>query len=121
MSSSSAGSTGDGFAAMLGQVSSGIDSRAVDEYWKAYADDARRQSQLDFYRSMDFEKLAPYEGRLAALGVPVLLVWGGQDPFAPVADAHRGSSASCPTPSSSCSTTPATSSGRTSPSARPRP
>jgi haloalkane dehalogenase len=79
----------DGFAAMLGQVSSGIDSRAVDEYWKAYADDVRRQSQLDFYRSMDFEKLAPYEGRLAALGVPVLLVWGGQDPFAPVASARR--------------------------------
>ena len=61
----------------------------MDEYWKAYADDARRQSQLDFYRSMDFEKLAPYEGRLAALGVPVLLLWGGQDPFAPLAAAHR--------------------------------
>jgi haloalkane dehalogenase len=79
----------DGFAAMLGQLSSGIDPAAVDEYWKAYADDARRQSQLDFYRSMDFEKLAPYEGRLAALGVPVLLLWGGQDPFAPLAAAHR--------------------------------
>ena len=79
----------DGFAAMLGQLSSGIDAAAVDEYWKAYTDDARRQSQLDFYRSMDFEKLAPYEGRLAALGVPVLLLWGGQDPFAPLAAAHR--------------------------------
>ena len=79
----------DGFAAMLGQLSSGIDHAAVGEYWKAYTDDARRQSQLDFYRSMDFEKLAPYEGRLAALGVPVLLLWGGQDPFAPLAAAHR--------------------------------
>ena len=38
---------------------------------------------------MDFEKLARYDGRLAAPGVPVLLVWGADDPFAPVAGAHR--------------------------------
>lgn len=84
-----AGIERDGLAAMLGQLSPGIGERAVDEYWKAFADEPRRQSQLDFYRSMDFEKFAPYEGRLAALGVPVLLVWGGQDPFAPVSGAHR--------------------------------
>ena len=110
----------DGFAAMLGQVSSGIDSRAVDEYWKAYADDVRRQSQLDFYRSMDFEKLAPYEGRLAALGVPACSCGAGRT-RSRRSRAHGGSSASCPMRSSWCSTTPATSSGRTSPSARRRP
>ena len=38
---------------------------------------------------MDFEKLAPYEGKLAELGVPTLLVWGADDQFAPLAGAHR--------------------------------
>ena len=79
----------DALGAMLGQVSSGIDDEALTEYWKAFADDTRRRGQLEFYRSMDFEKLAPYEGRLAELDVPVLLVWGEEDPFAPVAGAHR--------------------------------
>jgi haloalkane dehalogenase len=84
-----AGTTREGLAAMLGSVSAGIDDSAIDEYWKAYADDTRRQGQLDFYRSMDFEKIAPYDGKLAALGVPVLLVFGGQDPFVSPATAHR--------------------------------
>jgi haloalkane dehalogenase len=84
-----AGVTRDGLAGMLGQVSTGIDDAAVGEYWKAFGDELRRQSQLDFYRSMDFEKIAPYEGRLAALGVPVLLVFGGDDAFAPPATAYR--------------------------------
>jgi haloalkane dehalogenase len=79
----------DALGAMLGQVSSGIDDEALSEYWKAFADDTRRRGQLDFYRSMDFEKLAPYEGRLAELDVPALLVWGQDDPFAPVTGAHR--------------------------------
>jgi haloalkane dehalogenase len=84
-----AGTTREGLAAMLGPLSAGIDDRAFDEYWKAYADETRRQGQLDFYRSMDFEKIAPYDGKLAALGVPVLLVFGGQDPFVSPATAHR--------------------------------
>jgi haloalkane dehalogenase len=79
----------DGLGALLGQLSPGINDAAVDEYWKAFADDERRQGQLDFYRSMDFEKLARYDGQLGALEVQSLLVWGGQDPFAPVAGAHR--------------------------------
>jgi haloalkane dehalogenase len=84
-----AGITREGLAAMLGQVSSGIDEAAVAEYWKAYADETRRQGHLDFYRSMDFEKIAPYEGRLAELGVPVLLVFGNKDPFVSRAAARR--------------------------------
>ena len=41
------------------------------------------------YRSGDFEKLEPYEGKLAGLGVPTKLIWGEEDEFAPVAGAHR--------------------------------
>ena len=39
---------------------------ALDEYWKGFADDIRRQGHLELYRSGDFEKLDPYEGRLAS-------------------------------------------------------
>ncbi len=81
--------TRDGFAAMMGQVSGGIGEEAVDEYWKAFAEPAGRRGQLDLYRSGDFEKLRAYDGRLAALGVPVRIIWGEDDPFAPVAGAHR--------------------------------
>jgi haloalkane dehalogenase len=76
-------------AGLLRQWSSGIDDDAVDEYWKAYADDERRRGHLELYRSGDFGKLERFEGGLAALKVPVLLVWGTEDPFAPVAAAHR--------------------------------
>jgi haloalkane dehalogenase len=79
----------EGFAGMIGSVSSGIDDAALDEYWRAYDGEERRRAHLDFYRSMDFEKLARYEGQLAGLGVPALLLWGADDPFAPVATAKR--------------------------------
>ena len=79
----------DGFAGMIGSVSAGIDDAALDEYWRAYDGDERRRMHLDFYRSMDFEKLARYEGRLTGLGVPALVLWGAGDPFAPVASAER--------------------------------
>jgi haloalkane dehalogenase len=79
----------DGLAAMLSQATQGIDDAAINEYWRGFDGDARRQGHLDFYRSMDFEKLAPYEGRLAAIGVPALILWGENDPFAPVSGAHR--------------------------------
>ena len=62
---------------------------AVAEYWKAFSDEDRRRGQLELYRSGDFEKLRPYEGCLAGLGVPTLMLWGEDDPFAPVAGAHR--------------------------------
>jgi haloalkane dehalogenase len=81
--------TREGLEGMLRSLSPGIADSAIDEYWKGFDGDDRRAMQLEFYRSMDFEKLAPYEGRLAALGVPTLLLWGADDPFAPVAGAHR--------------------------------
>ena len=43
----------------------------------------RRRGQLELYRSGDFAELERYRGRLAALGVPTLLLFGSEDPFAP--------------------------------------
>ena len=60
----------DLFAMALRQVSPGLPDEAVDEYWKAFGDEDRRRSQLDLYRSGDFSKLEPYDGKLAALGRP---------------------------------------------------
>ena len=79
----------EGLGNLLGQASGGIDAQAVDEYWKAYDGADRRRGHLELYRSGDFEKLHAYEGQLAALGVPALLLWGETDPFAPVAGAKR--------------------------------
>jgi haloalkane dehalogenase len=82
-----AGSDRDGLAAMLRASGAAFDDEAIDEYWKALADEPHRRNALELYRSGDFEKLAGY--RLADLRVPVLLVWGESDEFAPLAGAHR--------------------------------
>jgi len=79
----------DGFAAMLRETGRGFDDEAIEDYWKAYETEEGRRAQLTLYRSGDFEKLIPYEGRLAALDVPTLVLWGERDTFAPVAGAHR--------------------------------
>lgn len=81
--------TQEAFAGALRTLSSGISDRALEEYWKAFADDRRRLGHLELYRSGDFDKLVPYEGRLAALDVPALILWGGDDPFAGVVLAER--------------------------------
>jgi len=83
------GMTEEGFAGMLGQISAGIGPDDAREYFKAFADEPRRRGQLELYRSGDFSKLSGYEGCLGRLGVPALLLWGADDPFAPVAAAHR--------------------------------
>jgi haloalkane dehalogenase len=83
------GYTREGFAGAMRAVSSGMSNEAIDEYWKGFADEARRLAHLELYRSGDFEKLVPYDGRLAALGVPALIVWGENDRFAGVAMAQR--------------------------------
>jgi haloalkane dehalogenase len=75
------------FGEVLRQSFAAIADEAIDEYWKAYADDTRRRGQLEMYRSGDFSKLEGYE--LATLDVPALLVWGERDEFAPLAGAHR--------------------------------
>ncbi len=81
--------TKDGFAAMLGQISSGISEADAAEYFKAFSTEERRRGQLELYRSGDFSELERYEGCLAGLGVPALILWGEDDPFAPVAAAQR--------------------------------
>jgi haloalkane dehalogenase len=81
--------TRDGFGQMLAAVSRGMDKVVANEYWKTLATEGGRRGILELYRSGDFEKLERYEGRLAALGVPTLLLWGENDLFAPVAGAHR--------------------------------
>ena len=81
--------TREGFITGMRGLSSGMTDEALAEYWKGFAGDTRRLGHLELYRSGDFEKLAPYEGRVAALGVPALIVWGAEDRFASVRMAHR--------------------------------
>jgi haloalkane dehalogenase len=77
----------ESFAGVLRASSTGFTDEAIEEYWKGLADHVRRQGALELYRSGDFEKVAGY--RLGELDVPVLLVWGETDEFAPLAGAHR--------------------------------
>jgi haloalkane dehalogenase len=79
----------DGFAGLLRIDGAGFTDDDIDAYWRPFAEGRGREATLEFYRSMDFEKLAPYEGRLAELGVPTLLLWGAEDKFAPIGGAHR--------------------------------
>jgi pimeloyl-ACP methyl ester carboxylesterase len=65
----------------------GMDDRAIREYFKAYSSDERRRGQLELYRSGEFSELAPYD--LGTLDVPALVLWGADDPFAPIGGAHR--------------------------------
>ena len=83
------GMTHKTFGELMRATSPSFDDAAVDEYWKAFADEGRRRAQLELYRSGDFHKLASYEGRLSGLGVPTLLVWGENDGFAPVGAGRR--------------------------------
>jgi haloalkane dehalogenase len=84
-----AGMTRELFAAGIRHVSPAISDDAIDEFFKAYGDEERRRSQLDLYRSGDFGKLEPYRGKLAALELPTLILWGAKDEFAPVAGGYR--------------------------------
>jgi haloalkane dehalogenase len=81
--------TREGFGQMLDAACPGIGADTLDEFFKCFADQERRRGQLDLYRSGDFEKLEPYQGCLAELDVPALILWGADDPFAPPAGAHR--------------------------------
>jgi haloalkane dehalogenase len=79
----------NGFAAVLRSSGEAFDEEDVDAYWEPFEDGRGQKATLEFYRSMDFPKLAPYEGKLSQLGVPTLLLWGSDDPFATLASAHR--------------------------------
>jgi pimeloyl-ACP methyl ester carboxylesterase len=84
-----AGYTKEGFFSAMRSGSTGMTDEALDEYWKGFADGVRRHAHLELYRSGDFEKLEPYQGRVAALRLPTLILWGGQDRFAGIKMAHR--------------------------------
>jgi haloalkane dehalogenase len=83
------GMSREGLAAVLAQASSGIGDEAIEEYWKAFSSDAGRRGQLELYRSGDFDKLEPYEGCVAALDVPTLVLWGAEDRFSSARMAQR--------------------------------
>jgi len=79
----------DGFAGILQQAEPNAAPDALDEYWKGFSTPERRRAGLALYKSGNFEELAPYQGKLAELGVPTLILWGAKDDYAPVATAHR--------------------------------
>jgi haloalkane dehalogenase len=81
--------TADGMVALLAGLSSGIGADDAREYFRCFADEERRRSVLELYRSGDFSKLERFDGALGRLGVPTLLLWGADDDFAPVGGAHR--------------------------------
>jgi haloalkane dehalogenase len=79
----------EGFGGMLNGSGSTFSDEELDAYWKPFAEGRGQRATLDFYRSMDFEKLAPWDGKLAQLSVPKLILWGAEDPFASMAAAKR--------------------------------
>ena len=79
----------DGFAALLRAGDAPFSDEDIEAYWRPFEDGTGQRKTLEFYRSMDFEKLAPYQGRLGELDVPALLLWGAEDQFAPIASAKR--------------------------------
>jgi len=81
--------TEERFAGLLRAASQGLTDAAIASYWRPFTSEDGRAAQLELYRSGELSELEPYQGRLAALGVPTLLLWGEDDPFAPVAGAHR--------------------------------
>jgi haloalkane dehalogenase len=83
------GMTREAFGALLRQYGSGFDDDALDEYWKCFGDLTRRHGHLDFWRSADFPKLKRFDGKLAELGLPTLLLWGETDPFAGMSSAYH--------------------------------
>ncbi len=79
----------DGLAAIFEETSSGIDERAIGEYWKAFSTAGGRRGMLELYRSFDLDELKPYQGRLGGLGVPALILWGQRDDYLPLDYASR--------------------------------
>jgi haloalkane dehalogenase len=79
----------EGFAGLLRSDGAHFDEATVDAYWRPFEAGRGRQATVEFYRSMDMEKLAPYDGRLGELGIPTLLLWGAEDKFAPIGGAKR--------------------------------
>ena len=86
---SSRRSSAERFATALNAGGDAFDEEDLDAYWRPFEEGRGQAATLGFYRSMDMEKLAPWQGRLAELGVPTLLLWGAEDEFAPISGAQR--------------------------------
>ncbi|HYH61180.1 MAG TPA: alpha/beta fold hydrolase [Solirubrobacterales bacterium] len=78
----------DGFDGLLSSFGNAFDDEDIAAYWAPFENGRGQQATLDFYRSMDFEKLAPWQGKLAEIAAPTLLLWGADDQFAPLASAE---------------------------------
>lgn len=81
------GWTPEAMGQALKAISSGMDERSLAEYGKALATPERRRGVLELYRSGDFRKIEGYD--LRTLDVPALVLWGEEDPFAPLSGARR--------------------------------
>ena len=79
----------DGLAALLSNLAHGVDDPVIDEYWKSFESEEGRRGMLELFRSGDWEKLEPYEGKLAALDVPTLVLWGENEEYTPSSGAER--------------------------------
>jgi haloalkane dehalogenase len=79
----------EGFGTLLEAASTEFDDRALDEYWKAFTTAESRRGMLELYRSFELDELKPYQKKLAALGVPTLILWGEGDEYLPVDYASR--------------------------------
>lgn len=79
----------DTLAALLRADGAEFTEDDIDAYWRPFEHGRGRAAMLEFFRSMDFSKLAPYENGPAGLNVPTLLLWGAEDKFAPVGGAYR--------------------------------
>ncbi len=75
------------FGGMLRAVSPNLDDRSIDEYFKAYGSPERRRGQLGSTAPASSPSWRTTTSRRS--GRPRLILWGEDDPFAPVAGAHR--------------------------------
>ena len=120
-SSSSSGVDREGFGGAAGaRLDRASTPDAVDEYFKAFGDEDRRRGQLELYRSGDFEKLEPYEGKLAAARRADAAAVGRRDDFAAGRPARTASRTRSPARRSWCSRAPGTSWSTTRRTATPR-
>jgi pimeloyl-ACP methyl ester carboxylesterase len=81
--------TFEAFQGVLRAACAKMADDAIAEYWKTFSTHERRTARLALYRSGDFEKIKPYDGKLATITSPALIVWGENDPFIPALAGHR--------------------------------
>jgi len=79
----------DGFAGLLNAGREVFSAGEIDKYWEPFTEGRGQRATLDYYRSLDFEDLSPWDGKLAAIDAPTLLLWGADDPFAVLAAGKR--------------------------------